>query len=192
MSKHPVGHANGSRSFIATLALAMVVVATATGMSAVERTWEAPETAAVAVNPDEEIMKSALPDAAKAERKVMRRPSDRKTRIEAAKARLTEGADQQANVDAAQAHVLAVLAENPNDVESLLLAGQTSVLKNDFQAAARYYRAATLVAPDNASAFIGLGGALTRLGDEAGASAAFARYRALNGMAPLPRVENAK
>jgi cytochrome c-type biogenesis protein CcmH/NrfG len=166
---------NQSRSLVAVLA---VIVAAAANSAA--------------PNPDEEIQKSDLPAAVKAERKLMRKPNDRRTHIEAAKANLAQGADQPANVDAAQAHVLAVLAENPNDVESLLLAGQTSLLKNDLQAAVRYYRAATVAAPDNPSAFIGLGDVLTRLRDEPGANAAFERYRALKGMAPLPRTENTK
>lgn len=179
-------------SVIAALAAIVTVAATTLDAGAAEKARPPAEEPAAAVKPEEEIVKSSLPDAAKAERKVLIKPSDRKARIEAARAHLAQGADKPSNVDAAQAHVFAVLEENPNDVESLLLAGQTSLLKNDVQSAARYYRAATLVAPDNSSAFIGLGDALTRLGDEPGANAAFERYRALKGMPPLPKAENTK
>jgi Flp pilus assembly protein TadD len=175
----------------AILAAMIALTANVTAVDAAENARPAAATAAAA-NPNDEIMKSDLPDAVKAERKLMRKPGDRQARIDAARASLAQGADQPSNVDAAQAHVLAVLAENPNDVESLLLAGQTSLLKNDLQAAARYYRAATLAAPDNPSAFLGLGDALTRLRDEPGANAAFERFRALKGMPPLPKNENTK
>jgi cytochrome c-type biogenesis protein CcmH/NrfG len=189
--REPVQHAKPPRALVAVLGAIVAVAAIVPRVDAAEKARPAAEPAAAA-NPDDEIMKSNLPDAVKAERKLMRKPSDRKARIDAAKANLAQGADEPSNVDAAQAHVLAVLAENPNDVESLLLAGQTSLLKSDLQAAARYYRAATLVAPDNASAFLGLGDALTRLRDEPGANAAFERFRALKGMAPLPKTENTK
>jgi cytochrome c-type biogenesis protein CcmH/NrfG len=144
------------------------------------------------MTPEEEIQKSNLPAATKAERKLLLHPGDRKTRLEAARAHLAAGADKQANVDAAQTHALAVLAENPQDVESLMLAAQTSLLKNDPQSAVRYYRTVTLVAPDNSAAFLGLGDALTRLRDEPGANVAFARYRSLKGMPPLQAAEAAK
>lgn len=165
-------------------AMAFMVIGCATVTCAVAADDKA------AAKAEEELQQSDLPEAIKAERRLLRKPDDRKMRIEAAKAHLAKGADQPTNVDAAHTHALAVLAENPQDVESLLLAGQTSLLKNDLPGAVRYYRAATLAAPDNATAFLGLGDALTRLRDEPGANAAFERYRALKGMPPLQKTGN--
>ncbi|MGH8238624.1 MAG: hypothetical protein ACREXP_16605 [Steroidobacteraceae bacterium] len=132
----------------------------------------------------------ALPESVKAERAIATKGADRAARVRAARAQLAEGADVPSRVEAAQQHALAVLNEAPNDVEALLLAGQTSLLKSDARSAARYYRAATLVDAKNANAFLGLGDALTRIGDEAGATDAFARYRALMGMPAIERSKN--
>jgi hypothetical protein len=128
---------------------------------------------------------AALPEATRAERAVVRAPGDRNARLRAARAQLAAGADNSSHVEAAQQHALAVLADAPMDIDALLLAGQTSLLKGDAMAAARYYRAATSSQSANAAAFLGLGDALTKLGDETGATAAFARFRALQGMPPL-------
>jgi Flp pilus assembly protein TadD len=138
----------------------------------------------------EDAAAAALPESIKAERAIAKKPGDRAARVRAARAQLAEGADVPSRVEAAQQHALAVLNESPNDVEALVLAGQTSLLKNDMRSAARYYRAATLVDANNATAFLGLGDALTRMGDEAGANEAFGRYRALLGMPPIERKKN--
>jgi Flp pilus assembly protein TadD len=176
-------------SIASLLALA---IATASLAHAAEQKKRVPP-AETAVSAEEQaVLDSALPEAVKAERIVLRKPNDRAARVKAAKERLAQGADNSENVDAAHAHALAVLAEHPTDVESLLLAGQTSLLKNDVTTAARYYRAATLAAPNNDSAFLGLGNALMRMGDEPGSSAAFARYRSLMGMEPVPAEQPAK
>jgi cytochrome c-type biogenesis protein CcmH/NrfG len=126
-----------------------------------------------------------LPESAKAERALVKKPNDRATRLQAARAQLNEGAETPSRVETAHKHALAVLEEAPSDVEALMIAAQASLLKNDPRSAARYYRAATLVDANNATAFLGLGDALTRMGDETGATAAFARYRALMGMPPV-------
>jgi predicted Zn-dependent protease len=138
-----------------------------------------------------EIARSKLPDSAKAERLLARKSDDRAGHLQAAKAHLLEGAGTPSHVNAAQQHAMAVLAEHPNDVDALLLAGQTSILKGDAATAARYYQAATAADGNNANAFLGVGDALSRLGDEPGATAAFARYRSLMGMPPIQPV-NAK
>lgn len=181
---------NPSNPVVAALTAVLAVGATMSVAVAAEGVR--PADGKPVMTPEEEIRKSKLPAATKAERRLLLNPGDRRTRLEAARAHLAAGAEDPANVDAAQSHALAVLAEDPQDVESLLLAGQTSLLKNDSQAAARYYRTVTLVAPDNSAAFLGLGDALTRLGDEPGANAAFARFRALKGMPPLQTAESAR
>ena len=138
----------------------------------------------------EDAAAAALPESIKAERAIAKKPADRGARLRAARAQLAEGADVPSRVEAANQHALAALNDAPNDVEALMLAGQTSLLKNDARGAVRYYRAATLVDAQNATAFLGLGDALTRIGDEAGANDAFGRYRALMGMAPIERNNN--
>lgn len=132
-----------------------------------------------------DLTSAVLPESVQAERAVARNPHDRVARIKAAEAYLADGADSPSRAETAHRHALAVLAEYPTDIDALLLAGQTSLLRGDNSAAARYYQAATAADPGNATAFLGLGDALTKLGDEAGATAAFARYRALMGMPPL-------
>lgn len=125
------------------------------------------------------------PNSARAERTLASKPKDRTAHLQAARAHLAEGAENASKVDAAQAHAVAILQDHPNDTEALLLAGHTSVLKNDAASAARYYRTATLSDPKNPSAFLGLGDALLRMGDETGSTQAFATYRALMGMPAL-------
>lgn len=132
-----------------------------------------------------------LPQSVKAERELARSPGNRDVQLEVAKAHLTEGANIPSRVQAAYTHAVAVLEDDPANVEALLLAGQTSLLKGDAAGAARYYRAATQADSGNVSAFLGLGDALARLGDERGATAAFAKYRELMGMPPLPAASTA-
>lgn len=133
----------------------------------------------------EDLADPRLTDSVNAERVLAKKPNDRLSHLKAARAQLAEGADSESRVEAAQQHANAILQDHPNDIDALLLAGQTSLLRNDAAGAARYYRAATNAAASNATAFLGLGDALTRLGDESGATAAFARYRALMNMPPL-------
>lgn len=122
-------------------------------------------------------------------------PEDREQRqarsSKRAHAHLADDAEIASKVEAAQAHALAVLEDSPNDIEARLIAGQTSLLKGEIAVAVRHYQAATLADPKNASAMLGLGDALSRLGDEAGSTQAFAKYRELMGMPPLqPVIKN--
>jgi predicted Zn-dependent protease len=134
---------------------------------------------------DREAASKSQLNSASAERTLASKPKDRAAHLQAARAHLAEGADNASKVDAAQAHAAAVLQDHPNDIEALLLAGHTSVLKNDAASAARYYRAATLSDPKSSKAFLGLGDALSRMGDETGSTQAFAKYRELMGMPAL-------
>lgn len=151
-----------------------------------------PPVAQPAPQPAEDLADPRLSDSVNAERALAKKPGDRLSHLKAARAQLAEGADSESRVEAAQQHANAILQDHPNDIEALLLAGQTSLLRNDAASAARYYRAATNVAANNATAFLGLGDALTRLGDESGATAAFARYRVLMNMPPLQRQAGSK
>lgn len=171
-----------SRAIIAT-AVALMLAAASFGATAAEpnRKKSAPTPAAEV----EDAALATLSESAKAERALAKKPNDRAARLRAARSQLAEGAEIPGRVEAAEQHALAVLQESPKDIEALMLAGQTSLLKNDARSAVRYYRAATLADANHATAFLGLGDALTRLGDEPGATAAFTRYRALMGMPPL-------
>lgn len=132
-----------------------------------------------------------LPESVRAERTLMDKPNDRAAHLQAARAYLAEGAEIASKVDAARAHALAILEDSPNDIEARLIAGQASLLKGEIAVAVRHYQAATLADPKNASAMLGLGDALSRLGDEAGSTQAFAKYRELMGMPPLqPAIKN--
>jgi Flp pilus assembly protein TadD len=168
----------------AVLAFVTLAGAAGTAVAADSKSKRAPRSQPVPEQVDD-FTDPKLSDSVNAERALERKPNDRATHLRAARAYMAEGGDKESNVVAAQGHVVAVLAQSPNDIDALLLAGQTSLLRNDAGSAARYYRAATTAGANNATAFLGLGDALTRLGDEAGANAAFARYRALMNMPPL-------
>jgi hypothetical protein len=170
----------------ALLAMAATVLLSASSLSATAaQTKQRRPAPAEPATEIEEVVPATLPESVRAERVLAKNPQDRAARLRAARAQLAEGAEVPSRIEAARHHALAVLAESPNDIEALLLAGQTSLLEKDADAAARYYRAATLADVNNATAFLGLGDALSRLGDDTGATAAFARYRALLGMPAL-------
>lgn len=171
-------------AFGACLVLAEVVAQAAQG--------ESKSKTSAATQSDGDASTATLPDFVKAERQVAKNPHDKKARLAAARAQLAQGAESSSRVEAAQQHVEAVLAENPNDFDALMLAGQTSLLKADASAAARYYQAATAANSRSASAFLAWGDALSRLGDEPGSSAAFAKYRELMGMQAVQENGTAK
>jgi predicted Zn-dependent protease len=106
-------------------------------------------------------------------------------RLDAARAYLAEGVDSPSKLNAAQRHLGALLKRQPANAEALLLAGQIEMLRSKWRAAATYYRRATAAAPSDPTGYLGLGDALTRLGDEEGAARAFAAFRAASGMEPI-------
>jgi hypothetical protein len=69
-------------SIVAVVAVMFAAGSTMTGALAAER---ARPTGGKPMTPEQEIQQSNLPDATKAERKLLIKPGDRKTRIEAAK-----------------------------------------------------------------------------------------------------------
>lgn len=179
------------KAIAAVIALLNLVGPSDTAYAAEAKT-KRPPTMQPAPQPVEETADVNLPESIKAERALVKKPNDKAIHLKAARAHLAEGADNQSRVEAAQQHAVAVLQDHPNDIDALLLAGQTSLLEKDATSAARYYRAATSADANNATAFLGLGDALTRLGDEPGATAAFARYRVLVGLPPLQAPTNQK
>lgn len=106
-------------------------------------------------------------------------------RLNAAKIYLERSRGSGAFLIDAQRNVDAVLAENPDSSEGLLLGGHIAKSKGEFAQAARYYRHAASVDPRNPEIYLVLGESLQRLGDEAAADIAYEKFRALRGMAPL-------
>ncbi len=127
----------------------------------------------------------STPASVKAERELLTKPDDAKLHLEAARAYLAASDASPSKRDAAATHVQRALAKNPNDVDALILMGQIELQGNRPAVAALHLQNAARLAPDNPTARLSLGDALTRLGDETGASAAFAEYRRIMGMPSL-------
>lgn len=120
-----------------------------------------------------------------AERALARGAGSLEAHLEAARAYLAESIDTPSKRAKARKHIGTVLKRQPNNAEALLIAGQIEMLSADWKQAARYFRRATVMAPNNPAAHLALGDALSRLGDEEGAAAAFAAFRAASGMQPI-------
>ena len=103
-----------------------------------------------------------------------RQPKNLEIRLQLAKSYQLRG-----QLDQAEAHAKAILTHKPNHLGALLLMGQLSARHERWQAAHDYYERAAKADASDATAQLGLGNALTHLGDEEGASAAFARYQTL-------------
>jgi Flp pilus assembly protein TadD len=82
-----------------------------------------------------------------------------------------------------------VLAAEPSNFDALMLAGDIANRRHQPDVAAQHYRKATLAKPDSKEALLSLAGVLEQSGDHTGADAAYARFRELNGMRPLPAAE---
>lgn len=127
----------------------------------------------------------STPASVKAERELLKNPDDAKLHLEAARAYLAEADSSPSKRDAAAAHVQRALEKNSSDVDALILMGQIELQRNRPAVAALHLQNAARLAPDNPTAQLSLGDALSHVGDEAGASAAFAEYRRIMGMPPL-------
>jgi tetratricopeptide (TPR) repeat protein len=121
-----------------------------------------------------------------AERELRTRPNDSTMRLATAQAYLAEADASPSKREAAARHVQVLLERSPNDFNALLLMGQIELQKGRPAVAVVHLQNAASLAPNEASVQLTLGDALTSLGDSAGAAAAFAHYRRIMGMAPLP------
>lgn len=119
----------------------------------------------------------------KRERQLARDPNNRQAHLEAACAYMSEGASIASKRQAAMTHVEAALIAAPKDIEALLLAGQIKILDGKPDLAVGYYQSAVAADAKDPRAQLGLGDALNRLGDSAGADMAFQKYRELNASA---------
>jgi len=127
-----------------------------------------------------------MPEAARLERITAKRPADNAAHLAAARHYLEQsyGADSRL-VDASR-HTSAVLKSDPRNFEALMLSGDIETQRHRPDLAAQHYRNATVANPNSKEAVLALSGALDRAGDSAGAQEAFAKYRQLNGMSPVP------
>lgn len=113
------------------------------------------------------------------------RPNDQQ-QLEIASALLTERGLEPQALDEAANRVAAVLERAPTNVDALMLAGRIALRQAKPSIAALHFRAATSRPSPPSSAWLSLGQSLEAMGDTAGASAAYARYRAARGLVPLP------
>jgi predicted Zn-dependent protease len=113
------------------------------------------------------------------------RPSDAQ-QLEIAEALLAERGQEPQALEEAGRRVAAVLERTPDSTRALLLAGRIAMKQGQPAVAASHYRAVTQKASPPRSAWLGLGQSLDATGDVAGATEAYARYRASRGLRPLP------
>jgi Flp pilus assembly protein TadD len=73
-----------------------------------------------------------------------------------------------------------------NNVDALLVLGRIAARQQQWDTAVVRFRRATVVKPDNAAAQLDLGQALEKIGDREGSEVAYATYRTLRGLPPLP------
>jgi Flp pilus assembly protein TadD len=138
---------------------------------------------------DSDPAPGTMPEAARVERIAMKRPADRAAHLAAARHYLEQSYGADSRLQDASRHVSAVLAAEPTNFDALMLAGDIANRRHQPDVAAQHYSKATLSKPDSKEAFLSLAGALDQSGDHAGAEAAFSKFRALNGMRPLPADE---
>jgi Flp pilus assembly protein TadD len=138
---------------------------------------------------DSDPAPGTMPEAARVERIAMKRPADKAAHLAAARHYLEQSYGADSRLEDASRHVSAVLAAEPSNFDALLLAGDIANRQHRPDVAAQHYSKATLAKPDSKEALLSLAGALDQSGDHAGADAAYAKFRALNGMRPLPADE---
>lgn len=114
------------------------------------------------------------------ERLLARSPGNHDAHMDAARAYLNSGSSIASKRRAAMAHVDEVLKAYPGDVEALLLGAQIQNLDGRYDIAANYYRSAIAANGNDPRSWLGLGDALSRLGDASGADLAFQKFRELS------------
>jgi tetratricopeptide (TPR) repeat protein len=133
---------------------------------------------------------AALPDVpgARASENLRRGTANRvandRERLALVEALIRESSGEPAALKQAETELSPLLARQNQSSEALMLAGRLATLSQQPALAALHYRAVLAASPNNSSAYLGLGNALTALNDVAGADAAFARYKELIGLKP--------
>jgi Flp pilus assembly protein TadD len=117
-------------------------------------------------------------------RKTASRVASDRERLELVEALIKESSGEPAALKQAETELSPLLARQNQSSEALMLAGRLATLNQQPAVAALHYRAVLAVSPNNSSAYLGLGNALTALNDVEGADAAFASYKELIGLKP--------
>ena len=99
--------------------------------------------------------------------------------------KLAESYEFIGKLELAEKHAARVLERYPKSTEAILLMGRIRGRQEDWAESRAYYEEAVKADNNNASAHLGLGQALMRLGDEAAADTAFEEYRRLTEV-PVP------
>jgi tetratricopeptide (TPR) repeat protein len=143
-------------------------------------------TAPAKAGSDTDPAPGTMPEVARLERITAKRPADNAAHLAAARHYLEQsyGADSRL-VDASR-HANTVLRNDPRNFEALMLSGDIESQRHRPDLAVQHYRNAAVANPDSKEAVLALSGALDRAGDHASAQEAFAKYRQLNGMSPVP------
>ena len=97
------------------------------------------------------------------------------------KTKLAASYHYQGQLEPAERLLNEVLDVDKNNMPALLELGQIRSQQQNWEAVQALYQRAIDAAPDNATAYLGLGNALMQLGDESSADAAFAAYQTLTG-----------
>jgi len=166
---------------------ALPLASAADGKSSRKAPSPAPAARPPAADPDPSP--GTMPETARVERIAMKRPADKAVHLAAARHYLEQSYGADSRLQDASRHVSAVLAAEPSNFDALMLAGDIANRRHQPDVAAQHYRKATLAKPDSKEALLSLAGVLEQSGDHTGADAAYARFRELNGMRPLPAAE---
>lgn len=153
-------------------------------------TAHAQSTKPIASKPKNPNAVAGHPEAA-LERKILIDPTDVPARLALAKEYLQAPERLRSQVDAAQEQLAEALRQDPGNAEAAKLSGFAAVREGQYTQAATFYRLAVQANPSDALAQLALGGALDALGDTAGADAAYAAYRQLEQMPPVPTEQQA-
>ena len=90
------------------------------------------------------------------------------------------------DLDAARTAATEALARETNNIDAMQLLARLAAREENWGEALAHLRRAALLEPNNATTQLALGQALEKLGDRAGSDAAYAAYRATEGMKPVP------
>lgn len=112
------------------------------------------------------------------------RVANDRERLALVEALIKESSGEPTALKQAETELSPLLARQNQSLEALMLAGRLATLNEQPALAALHYRAVLAANPNNSSAYLGLGNALTTLNDVEGADAAFARYKELIGLRP--------
>jgi Flp pilus assembly protein TadD len=83
------------------------------------------------------------------------------------------------------------LAREANHVEAIQVLARLAAREENWGEAVVHLRRAAQLEPNNAATQLALGQALEKIGDQSGSDAAYAAYRSLQRMKPVPKEDSA-